>query len=592
METITFYSYKGGTGRSLALANAAAYLAKLGFKVVALDFDLEAPGLHYKLSPNEDRAPLEVTKGAVDYINEFFSKGGVGAPLRDFIVDVTVPGVAKQLVYLMPAGRVPSSDYWTKLSRINWHKLFYERGAQGVQIFKELQVRILDEFQPDFLLVDSRTGINEMGGVATSLMADKLVCLVLPPLENLEGARAVLRSLRRSRRDSGGAELEIMVAVSRLPEMRGPDEEREVTDRILSVLNQEAEDSRDTLSLKSAFVLHHEAAMQMSEALRVGSGTNPDDSILYRDYLRLFASFVPKETIQPKVKDLINTAWEKLRTDPDGAVNDMEQYAESFSHPETYRELLRFYQVRNAPSASILRKAQRLWEITRDSNEQYLWSVVSRHFEPTASVHRNSNEWRPNLDFVRALWRDAGGRDAKFGIKLAEAYNLEDKESISADVLLEIIRTSEPSSTVVSRCIYMLDYAGRRDEAEELIGQFKVKFASEVDFVTAWARYALRGQDKAAIAELAALPALARVRPSTAGIVYFRAGLVDQAAALSQGILGEIVERQVSTRDLDDIAMLFREIGRWEEFEKTVGRTYPAEIIRDLRDRPLRARRR
>ena len=38
METITFYSYKGGSGRSLALANAAVYLAKLGFRVVALDF--------------------------------------------------------------------------------------------------------------------------------------------------------------------------------------------------------------------------------------------------------------------------------------------------------------------------------------------------------------------------------------------------------------------------------------------------------------------------------------------------------------------------------------------------------------------------
>jgi MinD-like ATPase involved in chromosome partitioning or flagellar assembly len=54
METITFYSYKGGSGRSLALATAAVYLAKLGFRVVALDFDLEAPGLHYKFSRNED----------------------------------------------------------------------------------------------------------------------------------------------------------------------------------------------------------------------------------------------------------------------------------------------------------------------------------------------------------------------------------------------------------------------------------------------------------------------------------------------------------------------------------------------------------
>lgn len=30
MQTITFYSYKGGVGRSLALANVAHYLARFG----------------------------------------------------------------------------------------------------------------------------------------------------------------------------------------------------------------------------------------------------------------------------------------------------------------------------------------------------------------------------------------------------------------------------------------------------------------------------------------------------------------------------------------------------------------------------------
>ncbi|MCJ7630864.1 AAA family ATPase, partial [Candidatus Bathyarchaeota archaeon] len=48
METITFYSYKGGVGRTLALANVAMYLTRFGQKVCIMDFDLEAPGLHYK----------------------------------------------------------------------------------------------------------------------------------------------------------------------------------------------------------------------------------------------------------------------------------------------------------------------------------------------------------------------------------------------------------------------------------------------------------------------------------------------------------------------------------------------------------------
>src|SRR5579864_7147429 len=103
METITFYSYKGGAGRSLALANAAVYLAKLGFKVAALDFDLEAPGLHYKFSRSEGGAPLEVKKGVVDYVSEFLFHGGTNESLKDFVIDVPVPGIEKTLVHLMPA---------------------------------------------------------------------------------------------------------------------------------------------------------------------------------------------------------------------------------------------------------------------------------------------------------------------------------------------------------------------------------------------------------------------------------------------------------------------------------------------------------
>jgi len=45
MYTITFYSYKGCVGRSLALANVGSQLALTGRKVLLVDFDLEAPAL-------------------------------------------------------------------------------------------------------------------------------------------------------------------------------------------------------------------------------------------------------------------------------------------------------------------------------------------------------------------------------------------------------------------------------------------------------------------------------------------------------------------------------------------------------------------
>jgi Mrp family chromosome partitioning ATPase len=50
-RVVTFYSYKGGTGRSMALANVAWILASAGNRVLAIDWDLEAPGLHRYFHP-------------------------------------------------------------------------------------------------------------------------------------------------------------------------------------------------------------------------------------------------------------------------------------------------------------------------------------------------------------------------------------------------------------------------------------------------------------------------------------------------------------------------------------------------------------
>ncbi len=42
---VTFYSYKGGTGRTMAMANIAGLLSRRGKSVLVVDFDLESPGL-------------------------------------------------------------------------------------------------------------------------------------------------------------------------------------------------------------------------------------------------------------------------------------------------------------------------------------------------------------------------------------------------------------------------------------------------------------------------------------------------------------------------------------------------------------------
>ncbi len=44
-RVVTFYSFKGGVGRTQALADVAVLLARYGHRVLMVDWDLEAPGL-------------------------------------------------------------------------------------------------------------------------------------------------------------------------------------------------------------------------------------------------------------------------------------------------------------------------------------------------------------------------------------------------------------------------------------------------------------------------------------------------------------------------------------------------------------------
>lgn len=54
----TFYSFKGGVGRSMALANIADLLYQAHLKTIIIDWDLEAPGLE-RFYPNKVDEILE-----------------------------------------------------------------------------------------------------------------------------------------------------------------------------------------------------------------------------------------------------------------------------------------------------------------------------------------------------------------------------------------------------------------------------------------------------------------------------------------------------------------------------------------------------
>lgn len=297
MQTITFYSYKGGVGRSLAVANVAKYLARFGQKVFAADFDFEAPGLHYKFGLQGPSDPVGIKRGLVDYIHAFAVGDGVPDQFSHYVVEIEQYAESGGSIVLLPAGATPSAEYWRKLSQINWHDCFYAEGAQGIPFFLELKEEIEGVFSPDFLLLDSPSGITEIGGIATTLLADKVVCLLLRNRENLEGAREVLRSILRTPRLPGQSPVEVIPVLARIPDPAGQAGEEGIIEEVKCFLTEEGDDLSSTLELSEILVLHSEPELQVDETLRVGGDRSPDESPLLKDYIRLFEQLFPKDLV-------------------------------------------------------------------------------------------------------------------------------------------------------------------------------------------------------------------------------------------------------------------------------------------------------
>src|SRR5262245_25635382 len=82
-QIVTFYSYKGGVGRTMTLANVAWNLASNGRRVLAIDWDLEAPGLHRHFRPFLDDPAGESTPGLIDFLNDAITSAVVPGSVPD-----------------------------------------------------------------------------------------------------------------------------------------------------------------------------------------------------------------------------------------------------------------------------------------------------------------------------------------------------------------------------------------------------------------------------------------------------------------------------------------------------------------------------
>ena len=187
-RTITFYSFKGGVGRTTALTHVASILAMRGLKVVAVDLDLEAPGLSTAFNLNP-----QPKYGIVDYFYErSYLPNGVepSISIAEIFGEVRVPNATGRL-FVVPAG-VLSLDYISKVDDL--HATTVIDGNQSLwSIFKR---EINEQIKPDILLVDSRTGINQWGALSLIQAADEVIIFLFPNEQNKQGIEVLLQSLQ------------------------------------------------------------------------------------------------------------------------------------------------------------------------------------------------------------------------------------------------------------------------------------------------------------------------------------------------------------------------------------------------------------
>jgi len=180
VETVAFYSYKGGVGRSLLLAHAARFLATLGKGVVALDFDFEAPGLHYKFGVDQDLDSPNFLGGAVPYLMAT-AEGAASPPqLLPQMINVNPLPNERGWIWLMPAGPAPHRSYWEALKKLGDQVRLDDSSGQGFMSLLDLRARFADEVRPDYLLIPARTGVTDLGGLATTILADTVLCMFVP----------------------------------------------------------------------------------------------------------------------------------------------------------------------------------------------------------------------------------------------------------------------------------------------------------------------------------------------------------------------------------------------------------------------------
>lgn len=185
INVISFYSYKGGVGRTIALIQTAYNLVQEGKRVLMLDLDIEAPSLHKLFSKSVCDPVNGVKYGMVEYLYRSVVQKQENVALNDMFCTIPLED-GEGALFLIPALKEMSNKYIYEIGRLQTEQI------QDKQIFSAIIKQIKDELNIDYIFVDTRAGFNPWGALSLLSLSSQVIFVAYPNIENIEGLKYAL----------------------------------------------------------------------------------------------------------------------------------------------------------------------------------------------------------------------------------------------------------------------------------------------------------------------------------------------------------------------------------------------------------------
>lgn len=370
IPVVTFYSYKGGVGRSTALASCAAYLAyHFSRKVVILDCDFEAPGFT-NFFLEDPSSPIN-KDGLIEYFVDEENKEDINLTRYYWQVSKQFSGNGE--IYVFPAGNLDDTECLD--GYFNTHRSHYLNGLTRIDMFspnvlanqfERLFSQIKKEINPDVVFIDSRTGFNDVFGLSAFRLSDMVVGFFGNNIQSTPGLDFFLEILKKE------SAPRLILVNSIIPATHRYDREQNFSDYVTNYLEQLSvpmeTDERDAqLAVETFYVSSNDVLNNIGTANEdyrdfqhlIQNTAFPDYNVLFNridEILREIANSESKEVNSPSASPSSVKKQQKQNEEPSELFklkktilsnlkeNMPKLYADTIeSYSEEYRENRYFY---------------------------------------------------------------------------------------------------------------------------------------------------------------------------------------------------------------------------------------------------------